>query len=314
MKAIRFYEFGPPEVLRLEAIPVPKPQKNEVLVQIYASGLNPIDYKIRNGSSFISKTLKNHLPSGLGYDFAGKVMMVGSHITELKPGDCLLGWGGFPNHPSCYAQYVCVSPKDCAPKPPTVSFAQAAALPTAAVTALQALNAASIQPGDSVLIHAGAGGVGHLAIQLAKSRKARVITTASEANHAFLKKIGADQCIDYRKDNFVTAISHSVDVVIDLIGGEVGVTSLNCLSEKGKLVTVPTITAEAIIAAGKKKNRVAMGLLKTNNTQDLAYLVNQVAQGHLHIEIEKIFHLEEAILAHTLLEKGHVRGKLVFEI
>ncbi len=314
MKAIQFDQFGAAEVLQLVDVPLPEYSKNQVLIKVHAASLNPIDYKTRNGSGFVAKKLEGHLPSGLGYDFSGVVIALGTDVNDINIGDKVMGFAGFPDHPGCYAEYVVASSGSIIQKPEKISFIQAASLPTAGLTALQALNQAEVKQGDSVLIHAGAGGVGHLAIQLAKQKDATVITTSSKRNHAFLKELGADQCIDYREEDFVSAIATPVDAVIDLVGGDVGVRSIDCLSPKGCIVSVPTITAEKIIETAKQKHRRAFGLLKQSNMQELHYLAELVNQNKLKIEISRVFQLSEAVSAHQVLETGHVRGKLVFKV
>ncbi|PIQ42407.1 MAG: quinone oxidoreductase [Gammaproteobacteria bacterium CG11_big_fil_rev_8_21_14_0_20_46_22] len=314
MKAIQFKQFGEPDVLKLVSLATPENSKNEVLIKVHAAALNPIDYKIREGSSFVSKKLKDHLPSGLGYDFSGEVVGLGNDVSHFDVGDKVMGLAGFPDHPCCYAQYLCASPDTIIKKPANVSYSKAAALTTAGLTALQALKLSHVKAGDTVLIHAGAGGVGHLAIQLAKQIGAAVITTASKKNHDFLQALGADQCIDYGEEDFRYAIGKPVDVVIDLVGGDVGAQSIDCLAANGILVTVPTITAEKVIAAAKDKNRKALGLLKKDNMEDLRYLADLANEKKLKVEISHQFRLNEAIAAHQLLESGHVRGKLVFNM
>ncbi|ABS78015.1 quinone oxidoreductase [Coxiella burnetii] len=314
MKAIQFDQFGPPKVLKLVDTPTPEYRKNQMLIKVHAASLNPIDYKTRNGSGFVAKKLKNNLPSGLGYDFSGEVIELGSDVNNVNIGDKVMGIAGFPDHPCCYAEYVCASPDTIIQKLEKLSFLQAASLPTAGLTALQALNQAEVKQGDVVLIHAGAGGVGHLAIQLAKQKDTTVITTASKRNHAFLKALGAEQCINYHEEDFLLAISTPVDAVIDLVGGDVGIQSIDCLKETGCIVSVPTITAGRVIEVAKQKHRRAFGLLKQFNIEELHYLGKLVSEDKLRIEISRIFQLSEAVTAHELLETGHVRGKLVFKV
>tara|TARA_R110000868_G_scaffold8205_3_gene42432 strand:+ start:21804 stop:22751 length:948 start_codon:yes stop_codon:yes gene_type:complete len=313
MKAIQFEQFGAPDVLKLADMPMPECGSQQVLVKVHAAGLNPIDYKTRNGSGFVAQLLKDHLPSGLGYDFAGEVAEVGSEVHEFEVGDKVMGFVGF-DHPCAYAGYLCASPGALIKMPETLSFINAAALPTAGLTALQALNQANVKQNDVVLIHAGSGGVGHLAIQLAKQKGATVITTASAKNHDFLKALGADQCIDYRNEDVASAITQPVDAVIDLVGGQAGIESVGYLTQEGCIVTVPTVTADAVIAAAKQQHRQAFGLLKQPNMAELAYLAKLASQEQLKVEISQVFSLNEAVRAHEILETGHVRGKLVFEV
>ncbi len=312
MQAIQFAQFGPPDVLKLVDIAIPQCANSQILVKVRAAGLNPIDYKTRNGSGFVATHLQNHLPASLGYDFAGEVVGVGHDVQGFAVGDHVMGFAGFPYTPCCYAEYLCAETQGVIKKPNNVSFAQAAALPTAGLTALQALNLAAIKQGDRVLIHAGAGGVGHLAIQLAKQQGATVYTTASTQNHAFLTQLGADYCIDYHAQDFTQALQGSVDAVIDLVGGDVGLQSIACLTEKGCIVTVPTITAEKIITAAHQQQRRGMGMLKESNMNELRSLAQLVNDQKLLVEISQQFTLAKAVRAHQQLESGHVRAKLVF--
>lgn len=314
MQAVVFYEFGAPNVLKLVEKIIPACESNQVLIKLHAAGLNPIDYKIRNGTSSVSKKIKDHFPSGLGYDLAGTVVAIGNEIENFQIGDAVFGINGMPEYPACYAEYACATAATIIQKPSKISFLQAAALPTAGLTALQALRLASVVTGQRVLVHAGAGGVGHIAVQLAKEMGATVITTASIRNHDFLHALGAAHCIDYREKDFTTLLSQPVDTVIDLIGGEVGIKSLDILSPNGCLVTVPTVTAEQVIASAKAKNRHAIGMLRQSDMSELSYLANKIIDGHLTVDIAKAFKLSEAVFAHEMLEHGHVRGKLVFEI
>ena len=311
MKAIQFTMFGDPDVLKYVEAGELNCNDDQVLVRTQAVGINRIDCKIREGSSFVSEQLKNHLPSSLGYEFSGEIVALGKKIRQFKVGDQVMGAAGFPNTPCCYAEYITTSEDLIIKKPMHLDFLQAATLPLAGLTALQALNLTEVQSGDRVLVQAGSGGVGHLAVQLAKLKGATVITTASKENHAYLTELGVDHCIDYHSEDFTKAITEPVDVVIDLIGGQVGILSLDVLSSSGRMVTVPTITAEEVIAAGKKNQRDVVGIVMQFNMKALAYLAALVAEKKLFVEIYKSFHLADAASAHRLLESGGVkRGKL----
>ncbi|NNM60437.1 MAG: NADP-dependent oxidoreductase [Legionellales bacterium] len=183
MKAISFSQFGQPEVLQVVEKTIPKPKDNEVLVKVFAAGLNPIDYKIREGTSFVSQQLKDHLPSGLGYELSGEVVAAGKTVTEFSLGDFVLGFAGFPEAPKCYAEYIVTTPAQLIHKPDQLGSLEAGCMSLAALTALQALQLLPFSDdwkNKNILIHAGAGGVGHIAVQLARHWGARVITTALE--------------------------------------------------------------------------------------------------------------------------------------
>src|SRR5436309_8544341 len=233
MKAIVAHEYGGPEVLKYEEVPVPEPKENEILVRVIASGVNPADPLILNGK--YAQEFGTHLPLVLGYDMAGVVVKTGAKVTKLKVGDpvyAYLLWGGG------WAEY-CISNKgESAIKPKSLTFVEAASVPLAASTAWQALvDIGKIQSGQTVLIHGGSGGVGSFAIQIAKARGARVIATASTANQDFLKQLGADVAIDYTKQKF-EEIAKDVDVVLDSIGSDTLARSYAVVKKGGIIVSL----------------------------------------------------------------------------
>lgn len=308
--ALLFNKFGSKEVLQLKEIKTPTPKDNEVLIKTHAAAINPIDYKIRNGSSFVAKNLS--LPSGLGFELSGVIAAVGCNIDNFSVGDQVFGIAGFPSRPGCQAEYVCRTPEALVIKPKEISYAMAACLPIAGLTALQSLEMTNIQQGQSILIHSGSGGVGHIAIQLAKQMGAYVYTTASMKNHDFLYGIGADLCIDYHTEDFTEVINKPVDVILDLMGGEVGVRSLNILSKDGILITIPTITAEQVVSAAKSRGLSAKGMLMELNTNQLRYLANMVVDNKLDVKVGHSYKISEAQKAHEDLEASSVCGKRVF--
>src|SRR5205085_9881662 len=212
MKAVVAHEYGGPEVLKLEDVPVPEPKESEILVRAIASGVNPADPLILNGR--FAKEFGTHLPLILGYDVAGIVVKTGAKITKLKVGDpvyAYLLWGGG------WAEYCISNETESAIKPKSLSFTDASSVPLAALTAWQAFDLGKLQNGQTVLIHGGSGGVGSFAIQIAKARDARVIATGSTANQDLLKQLGADVAIDYTKQKFED-VAHDVDLVLDPVG------------------------------------------------------------------------------------------------
>src|ERR1051326_2560380 len=212
MTAVVARQYGGPEVLRMEQLPVPEPKENEVLVRVIASGVNPADPLILGGK--YAKEFGTHLPLVLGYDMAGLVVKAGAKVTKLKVGDAVyayLLWGGG------WAQYCISNETESAIKPKSLNFTNASAVPLAALTAWQAFELGKLQSEQTVLIHGGSGGVGSFAIQIAKARGARVIATASTANQDLLKQLGADVAIDYTKQKF-EEIAHDVDLVLDPVG------------------------------------------------------------------------------------------------
>ncbi len=312
MQTVQFKKFGPPEVLELADIPIPTPHENELLIKIYAAGINPIDAKIREGSSFVAKQLT--LPASLGFDMCGEVIKSNAPHSSFKVGDIVLGSVGRYDRPSTYAEFCLATPDDLIKKPEHLDPIQAAALTTAGLTAWQALHTiGKVKAGEKVLIHAAAGGVGHIALQLAKLAHAHVIVTASQHHHEFLKQLGADEIIDYTQQAFETNLKN-IDLVIDLVGGETGLRSLSVLAPQALLVTVPTITRDLILAEAKKRNLNATGMLAEMNLAELENMANLVANKQLKVHVSKVLPLSEAVLAHITLEQKRTQGKMVLTL
>src|SRR5262245_258062 len=216
MKAIVFHEFGDSDVLKYEEAAVPRPAQGEMLVQVYAAGVNPVDWKVRKG---YLKELNPQLPQIPGFDLSGVVARVGEGVTRFKKGDAVFAYMSLKRG-GAYAEYTIVREDEAALKPAKLDHVNAAAVPLAALTAWQALfDKAGLAAGQNVLIHGAAGGVGTFAVQLAKSRGAKVIGTASASNQAFLREIGADRTVDYR-DQKLEEVVKDVDVVLDTVGGD----------------------------------------------------------------------------------------------
>lgn len=308
MNAIQFSKFGPPSVLEYVQTPKPSIKHNEILIRVKMAGVNPIDTKIREGSSFVAKTLT--LPASLGFDVCGEISAFGKDIANFKVGDQVFGSVGRYNNPSSYAEYCIAKPNDIITCN-QIDATQATALPIVGTTAWQALHThAKIKAGEKVLIHAAAGGVGHIAVQLAKLAGAYVIGTASERNHDFLKSLGADEVIDYNKQNFEDVINDA-DVVIDLMGGDIGMRSIKALKNNGRLVTVPTITRDEVLTAAKDQPIQAMGILADITPEVLKTLSELVVDKKLTVEISQVLPLAEAAKAHELIHSKKVRGKIV---
>jgi len=254
VKAVVATDFGGPDVLAVWDVPRPEPLPTEVLVRVEATSVNPVDYKTRAGRG-MSKVI-GEPPFVVGWDVAGVVEAVGRGVTRFVPGDEVYGMPWFPRQAAAYADYVTAPSRQFARKPESLSFAEAGAMPLVALTAWQALvETARIEAGTRVLIHAAAGGVGHLAVQVAKSRGAYVIGTASAAKHDFLADLGVDEAIDYKNVDFATAVA-DVDVVLDLVGTEdYGMRSLTVLRDGGLLIEVPSGVPEAVAAAGPEQGK-----------------------------------------------------------
>ncbi|WP_237107996.1 NADP-dependent oxidoreductase [Nonomuraea sp. MG754425] len=310
MRAIVYRSFGEPEVLELADVPRPEPLPHEILVRVKAAGVNPPDWKLRRDPY---RPEYAELPRIPGWDVSGVVEAAGDYVGRFEPGDEVFGMPNFPNHTGAYAEYVVARPRQFALKPPGISHTQAAALPMPGLTAWQAFSdIAGVSPGQRVLVHAAAGGVGHLAVQLAKLRGAYVIGTARGHKHAFVQELGADETIDYTAVDFASAVS-DVDVVLDMVGGDYPARSLPLLRPGGAFIAGAGITPEAMAAyteAGLRHGRFSV----EPDHAALAELAALLADGSLTVHVDQVFPLAEAAKAHALIESGDFVGKLVLEI
>ena len=313
MRRVVYHRFGEADVLQLEQADIASPGKDDVLVRVAGAGLNPIDWKTRKGLGFAARQIEKDLPWTPGYDMAGEVVAVGDDVTTLVPGDRVMGMIGFPAGGGGYGQYVTAPAVDLAIVPEELDLVSAGALPLAALTAWQALfEVAELQAGQKVLVHAGAGGVGHFAVQFALERGAHVIATASGANRDFLAGLGVHEVIDYHTTR-IEDECYGLDVVLDLIGGEVGKRSLHTLSEHGVLVTIPTVTADEIITEAESLGLRAHGMTVRPDVFHLEEIAELIEDGDVRVHIDQTFPLDQVQQAHQTLEGGHVRGKLVLD-
>lgn len=298
--------LGGPEVLRVIETAIPTPGPGEVLVEVRAAGVNPIDTKIRAGGMWLTP------PFTLGWDVSGVVAGVGAGVSRFTVGDEVHGIPGFPQLAGGYAEFVVAAESSLALKPSTLDHVQAAALPLSASIAWQALvEAAQVQPGQRVLIHAAAGGVGHLAVQIAKSRGAYVIGTASAAKHDLLRDLGADEVVDYTTTDFAETV-RDVDVVFDLIGGEYEDRSLRTLRPGGILINItnpPAAEATAAKADAAGVRGITVDLAP--NPERLARLAELVDAGLLRPVVAETFPLVEVVKAHEVTETNRTAGKIV---
>jgi NADPH:quinone reductase-like Zn-dependent oxidoreductase len=306
MKAVVAHEYGGPEVLKYEDVPVPQPKDNEILVRVIASGVNPADPLILNGK--FAKEFGTHLPLILGYDMAGVVVKTGANVTRLKVGDpvyAYLLWGGG------WAEYCISNERESAIKPKSLSFTEAASVPLAALTAWQALvDVGKIQSGQTVLIHGGSGGVGSFAIQIAKARGARVIATASTSNQDLLKQLGADVAIDYTKQKF-EEIAHDVDLVLDPVGRDTLARSYGVVKKGGIVVTLVSRCDEAEL----KKHEIRGASLSSHpDAAELAQITKLIDDGKIKSIVSQVLPLTEAAKADAQAATHHTRGKLVLKI
>ncbi|MFC8719531.1 NADP-dependent oxidoreductase [Kitasatospora sp. NPDC057198] len=306
MRAISQDVLGGPEVLRVVERPRPQPGPSEVLVRVRAAGLNPTDWKHRQTGAFLGRP-----PFVLGWDAAGTVEAVGLGVTLFAPGDEVFGMLPYPHGAGSHAEYVVGPARAFVRRPASLDVVQAGALPLAALTAWQALvDTARVRAGDRVLVHAAAGGVGHLAVQIAKARGAYVIGTASAGKHGFLRRIGVDEPVDYREVDFAEAV-RDVDVVLDTIGGEYQLRSLRTLRRGGLLVSILPFPAEGLAEeAARLGVRTSMLLVEADHA-GMTEVAGLAERGLLRAEIAGTFPLADAAKAHEVGDGGRVAGKLV---
>jgi NADPH:quinone reductase-like Zn-dependent oxidoreductase len=308
MTAVRISRFGGPDVLQVEQVPRPEPGPGELLVRVHAAAINPVDTGVRAGQS--QGIADARLPYIPGYDLSGVVAEVGEGVTRFAPGDEVFAMLDL-RRGGAYAEYAIVRDAEAAAKPRSVTHAEAASLPLVALTVWQAFFAtADLQPGQTVLIHAGAGGVGSAAIQIARWRGARVIATASERNHEFMRSLGADVVIDYTTQRFED-IARDVDVVLDPIGGETQVRSLATLRDGGILVGLMGLTAAARSPA---RNVRATAILVDADSAQLRRIAELVDAGDLRPIVSHLLPLDQAPDAHRQSETRRTRGKIVLEV
>jgi NADPH:quinone reductase-like Zn-dependent oxidoreductase len=308
MKAIRIHNYGGPEVLKYEDAPRPEPQADEVLIRVHAAGVNRFDWEIRAGH--LKDIFPVSFPLILGWDLSGVIEEVGSGAIRFKEGDEVFTMPD-PTRNGAYAEYIVVRESEVALKPKSLHHIRAAAIPLAALTAWHALfDTAELQRGQRVLIHGGAGGVGRLAVQLAKWKGAHVIATASAKHHELLHKLGADEVIDYSTQRFEN-VARDVDVVLDPIGGETQERSLKVLRAGGILLSLVQPPSEE--KAKSDGIRAAM-LDGRPDGASLAEIANIIDSGKLAPVINRILPLSEARRAHELSQSSHTRGKIALRV
>ncbi|WP_055437412.1 NADP-dependent oxidoreductase [Lacinutrix algicola] len=313
MKAIVLTKAGGPENLHLTEVQKPSIKENEVLVAVKAISLNPADVKPKYADEMLSMMYGKERPIILGWDIAGTVTEIGAAVTNLKVGDKVFGMVNFPGVGNAYAEFVAAPEAHLAVMPNNVSFIEAAATTLAALTALQILEG-KVKKGGKVLIQAGSGGVGHFAIQIAKSFGAYVITTASAKNKGFVLSIGADEAIDYHTQKFEEVLS-DIDFVLDTQGGKVLENSVKVLKNGGTvLTTVAPDVSEEVKAIAKKENKTITNILVHSNAEDMYTLKGMLESGAIKPNIYKTFAFEAMADAHREVEKGRTVGKVIVTI
>ncbi len=308
MRAVRLHQYGGIDTLTLEQIDKPTINADDILIQVKAAAINPVDWKIREG--YLKEFIPYELPITLGWDVAGIVTQVGEDVDQFSVGDEVFSRPNIARDGS-YADFIAVKADEAVLKSTKLDFAQAATLPLAGITAWQCLvDVANIQPGQRVLIHAGAGGVGHLAIQIAKAKGALVVATASSANLELLTQLGADEAIDYTKAPLDEQIA-PVDVVLDTIGGDVQQSSWSLLKPEGMMVSVVEPPSEE---TAKEHNVQAAFVFIEPSSRILTELNKLVESDQLRPLIEHRFPLEQIAEAHQQSQSGRTRGKIVIDV
>lgn len=303
MKAVRIHEFGGPEVLKYEDIPEPQPGQGEIRIKVIAAGVNPVDWKMREG------WMKIPLPITLGLDASGVVDALGKDVDSFRPGERVFAKASLPN--GSYAEYTVVKASQAAKMPKSMGFVEAASVPTAGLTAWQSIfDIAGLKKGQSILIHGAAGGVGSFAAQLAKWKGAYVIGTASSSNAQFLESIGADEVIDYKAQRFEDIV-HNMDVVLDTVGGDTFERSWKVLKPGGFLVTtVAQIPGGAAAAHGVRAERI----VSQANGSELAQIASLIDERKIKPAVTAVLPLAEARKAQEMSESHHTRGKIVLRV
>jgi NADPH:quinone reductase-like Zn-dependent oxidoreductase len=308
MKAIRIHQYGELDTLIYEDAPLPEIAADDVLIKVCAAGVNPVDWKIRQGH--LQTMIPYDFPLILGWDVSGVVEAVGDQVSTFKVGDEVYSRPDIARD-GTYAEFVAIKASELAFKPKTIDHIHAAGIPLTGLTAYQALfTLADLKAGQTVLIHAAAGGVGSLAVQMAKIKGAHVIGTASAKNKDFVLGLGADTFIDYQSEQFETILS-DVDVVFDTVGGDTQDKSWQVLKKGGILVS---IVAPPPPEKAKEHHVRSEFLFIEPNAAQLTEIAQWIDAGKLVNHIEKVFPLQDAALAHELSQTGKVRGKLVLQV
>ena len=309
MRVITQHTLGGPGVLTIEDAPEPRPLPTEVLIRVKAIGLNPLEARLR-ADEF---PLIGRPPFVLGWDISG-VVGDSPQTWRFRPGDEVFGMPLFPRAANAYAEVVSAPALHLVRKPASLSHVEAAALPVVGLTAWQGLvDLGGVTEGDRVLVHGGGGGVGHVAIQIAKALGAHVIATASGSKRKFVEGLGADEVIDYTAVDFAEAV-RDIDLVLDTIGGDTPRRSLQVLRPGGHLVTATSEEDSQLAAAYEAAGMRFSGIAVDPDPVALRGLVELVEQGSLRVHVQETFPFERVADAHRLLDGGHLQGKLVLTV
>jgi len=306
-KAVRIHSYGNASVLAYEDAPIPTVTGEDVLVKIHATSINPVDWKVREG--YLKDFIPHKLPLILGWDLAGEIVAMGEQVKDWNVGDAVYSRPDIARD-GTYAEYIAVRASELAHKPTSINWQQAAAVPLTALTAWQSLyEAANVKAGERVLVHAGSGGVGTFAIQLAKLRGAYVYTTASTRNVDLLKSLGADEVIDYTKSDFST--QRDLDVVFDTLGGDVLDKSWQTLKRGGRLVS---IISNPDVQTAEQHGVTPLFCFVQPSAAQLLELASLIDAGKIQVVIDSVFPLKDIAQAHEKSESGHSRGKIVIQV
>jgi NADPH:quinone reductase-like Zn-dependent oxidoreductase len=312
MKAIVQDRFGDASVLKIEERPVPAPLPTEVLVRVHAAGVNPVDWKTREGYGMAG--VLGQPPFVLGWDVAGVVEQVGFGVTTVAVGDRVFGMPWFPRAANAYSEYITAPSRQLARIPEGLSFEEAAAVPLAALTAWQTLvDTAHVQAGQRVLVTAAAGGVGHFAVQFARHLGATVVATASERNHAWLSDLGADDVVDYHQAGYEAQI-RDIDVAIELVGGPQETGLLQAIRPGGLIVAVPGGVSEALADRAKDAGVNVTAYLVEPDGAGLAHIATLIEAGEVRVEVASVYPFDEVARAHEELQANRTRGKVVLRL
>jgi NADPH:quinone reductase-like Zn-dependent oxidoreductase len=307
MKAVVLRKYGNADNLSYEEVERPSPKDDEILIKVRASAVNPVDWKIRDG---LGEMFGLKLPFILGCEIAGKIEDAGADVKKFKTGDEVFGYISLARNGG-YAEFVIAKESEIVKKPKDIDFENAVAIPVGALTSWQAIfGAAKLESGQKILIHGAAGGVGSMAVQLAKATGAYVLATASGKNEEFVRDLGADECIDYTKQKFED-VAKDVDVVFDTIGGDTQERSFQVLKKGGFLVsTVSPPSQESAEKFGIKAEMISV----QPNAEQLAEITKLAEEGKVKTHVETVLPLSEVKKAHELSESGHTRGKIVLSV
>jgi NADPH:quinone reductase-like Zn-dependent oxidoreductase len=309
MKAVRIHKYGEPEVLRYEDAPRPQVSAaGEVLVRVHAAGVNPVDCAIRAGR--VQEIFPISFPWIPGWDLSGVIEELGADVRKFKKGDDVFAIPDTARN-GAYAEYIVARESDLALKPKSLHHIRAAAVPVAAITAWNALfDTAQLQPAQRVLIHGGAGGVGHFAVQLAKRVRAHVIATGSAKNHELISELGADEVIDYHAQKFEN-VARNIDIVLDTIGSDTQERSWKVLKKGGILVSIVQPPSEEMAKAVGARGAMVQSRPDGAKLAEIAKIIDS---GNLAPVIDRILTLSEARRAQELSQSGHTRGKIVLRV